>query len=66
MSRYNNINTHTYPICITYYRCQKCGKIIEDRKEYQKRLHGLEKEINCSRCFNKFFVIKTHNDKEVL
>lgn len=39
---------HTWDLFIRYYRCPKCGWIIEDRQKSH------EKEIVCSRCNHSF------------
>jgi DNA-directed RNA polymerase subunit RPC12/RpoP len=44
---------HTWDLYTRYYRCPKCGWIIEDRQDKS------EKEITCSRCNHLFFVKKT-------
>jgi DNA-directed RNA polymerase subunit RPC12/RpoP len=43
---------HTWDLYVGYYRCPKCGCIIEDRQMLK------EKEITCGRC-NHHFVEKT-------
>jgi DNA-directed RNA polymerase subunit RPC12/RpoP len=50
--------THTWDLYVHYYRCPKCGWIIEDRQMLEK------KEIICGRC-NHHFYEKTLPSQEV-
>jgi DNA-directed RNA polymerase subunit RPC12/RpoP len=45
---------HTWDMNLQYYRCPKCGYIIEDRQG------GHNKEIICGRCSHHFSENKTH------
>ncbi|WP_068469098.1 hypothetical protein [Candidatus Protochlamydia phocaeensis] len=49
---------HTWDIVIHYYRCPKCGYIIENRDKYEYRLGQLEKDLTCGRCQEHFMVVK--------
>lgn len=41
---------HTWDLVQHYYRCSKCGYIMENQDKFEPRFHRLEKEIVCPRC----------------
>lgn len=49
---------HTWDLVLHYYRCPKCGVIIENRDKFETRFHRLEKNIICVRCQYSFKVAK--------
>lgn len=49
---------HTWDIVIHYYRCPKCGNIIESREAYKYRLGVYGKDVECPRCHHGFRVLK--------
>jgi len=49
---------HTWDINIHYHECPKCGFIIENRNQYQKRSGRYQKELECDRCHYKFTATK--------
>jgi uncharacterized C2H2 Zn-finger protein len=49
---------HTWDIIIDYFRCPKCGYIIESREKYEYRLGLYQKELICNRCDQHFTVTK--------
>jgi hypothetical protein len=52
---------HTWDLIQHYYRCPRCGYIMENRDKFEPRFHLLEKEISCLRCCHFFTVRKkTH------
>lgn len=50
--------THTWDLILHYYRCPKCGYIMENREKFEPRFHQLEKEMICLRCQHIFTVKK--------
>jgi DNA-directed RNA polymerase subunit RPC12/RpoP len=49
---------HTWDRVLYYYRCPKCGYIIENRDKYEPQLGVLQKEMICNRCQKSFTVTK--------
>jgi rubredoxin len=49
---------HTWEFLLHYYRCPKCGYVIEDRNKYERRMRLLQKEVYCNRCQYEFTVTK--------
>ena len=49
---------HTWDLVLNYYRCGKCGYIIENREKFEARYHRLEKEVTCPRCRSMMTVKK--------
>lgn len=47
---------HTWDLVIDYRRCPECGFIIESRDGFEYRLGKWEKEVDCTRCGNRFTV----------
>lgn len=49
---------HTWDIIVDYYRCPKCGFIIENREKFENRLGKIQKDFTCPRCEHHFLVTK--------
>lgn len=49
---------HTWDLVLHYYRCPKCGYVIENRDKYERRMALLQKEVICTRCEYVFTVTK--------
>ena len=49
---------HTWDLILHYYRCTKCGYIIENRDKFKLHFNQLEKEISCPRCQHTFILNK--------
>lgn len=49
---------HTWDLVLHYYRCPKCGYVIENRDKYERRMALLQKEVACTRCGHLFTVTK--------
>lgn len=49
---------HTWDLILHYYRCPKCGYVIENRDKYERRMALLQKEVACPRCEHVFTVTK--------
>jgi len=50
--------THTWDLVQHYYRCGKCGYVVENRDKFEVRYHQLFKEVTCPRCSHVFQVNK--------
>ena len=49
---------HTWDLILQYHRCPKCGYIIESRQDYEYHLGKYQKDLECSRCHNRFTLTK--------
>lgn len=49
---------HTWDLILHYYRCPRCGYIIENQGKYEPRFSTLVKELACPRCQAAFTVTK--------
>jgi NAD-dependent dihydropyrimidine dehydrogenase PreA subunit len=45
---------HTWDMIINYHQCPKCGKIVENRNQYEYRLSHYELDLVCDRCQHHF------------
>lgn len=50
--------SHTWDLHVHYYKCPKCGVILENREDYQYRLGKYEKDLECPQCHHQFTVRK--------
>jgi hypothetical protein len=41
-----------------YYRCPRCGYIVENRDKFERRFARLHKDVACGRCSYAFRVEK--------
>ncbi|MCB1119557.1 MAG: hypothetical protein KDK65_06320 [Chlamydiia bacterium] len=48
------MSTHTFPIHIHYHRCPDCGKILENRHDWDYRLGYYLKDLTCSYCHHSW------------
>ncbi len=49
---------HTWDLILHYYRCPKCGFIIENRDKFEPRFSQIEKNLTCPRCQQAFTLTK--------
>lgn len=49
---------HTWDSILHYYRCPRCGYVIENRDKFELHFHRLEKNLLCSRCQHSFKITK--------
>lgn len=49
---------HTWDLILHYYRCPKCGYILENRDKFDAHFNRLQKELACLRCQHVFTVTK--------
>lgn len=49
---------HTWDLVLHYYRCARCGTIMENREKFEPRFHRFQKEIVCPVCQQTFTVEK--------
>lgn len=42
--------THTWDLNLHYYRCPRCGYVLENRDKFEKSFSQLSKELICLRC----------------
>lgn len=47
---------HTWDLVLHYYRCPKCGYILENRDKFEPYFNRLQKQVTCSRCQHLFIV----------
>lgn len=48
---------HTWDLVLDYQRCQKCGRIIENREEFRYEMGSWVKDVSCDHCGHAFTVI---------
>ena len=46
--------SHTWDIFLYYHACPKCGKVFENRENYEYCLGKYQKELECCRCRYRF------------
>lgn len=49
---------HTWDLNVHYYRCPRCGYIVENRDKFEPLFNSLLKDIVCKRCQYAFRVEK--------
>lgn len=49
---------HTWDLILHYYRCSKCGYIMENHDKFEPYFQRLEKKLICPRCQHAFKIEK--------